>query len=264
MRLRIVTFNVWNTEGDPRRLDLINRELRRLAPDLVALQEVVQTEKERSLPRLLDRTGLHGTHQADLQSIVPPFSDRYGGSAVASRWPHKAVEVLDLRLADATDVPWATLAVVVDLPGEGELLFIAATAAWRLNAEAARERQAMAIGDLDARHRRALPTIIAGDFNAGPHAASIRYLMGRQSLYGRSVFYHDAWSVAGEGAGHTFGEKAGRRDRVDYVFIGGRDAHSTAHARVQSATLCFDQPIDGVRLSDHFGVVVDLDIGKDD
>ena len=25
MRLRVVTFNVWNTEGDPRRLDLINR-----------------------------------------------------------------------------------------------------------------------------------------------------------------------------------------------------------------------------------------------
>jgi endonuclease/exonuclease/phosphatase family metal-dependent hydrolase len=99
---------------------------------------------------------------------------------------------------------------------------------------------------------------------SSPHAASIRYLMGRQSLNGRSVFYHDAWSVAGEGAGNTFGEEPGRRNRVDYVLIGGRDAHSTAQARVQSATLCFDQPIDGVRLSDHFGVLVDLDVSKDD
>jgi len=32
-----------------------------------------------------------------------------------------------------------------------------------------------------------LPTIIAGDFNATPDAASIRYLAGRQSLGGRSV-----------------------------------------------------------------------------
>jgi endonuclease/exonuclease/phosphatase family metal-dependent hydrolase len=264
VRIRVVTFNVWNTEGDPRRLDLINRELRHLAPDLVALQEVVQTDKERSLPRLLDRTGLHGTHQADLQSVVPPFSDRYGGSAVASRWPHKAVEVLDLRLANAADVPWATLAVVVDLPGEGELLFIAATAAWRSNAEAARERQAMAIADLDARHRRALPTVIAGDFNAGPEAASIRYLMGRQSLGGWSAFYQDAWSIAGEGAGNTFARQPGHRERVDYVFVGGRDAHPTAHARVRSAALCFDQPIDGVCLSDHFGVLVDLDVDKGD
>jgi len=243
---------------------MINRELRRLAPDLVALQEVVQTGERQSLPRLLNGTGLHGTHQADLQRVAPPFSDRYGGSAAASRWPHKPVEVLDMRLADAADVPWATLAFVVDLPGEGELLFIAATAAWRLSAEAARERQAVAIADLDARHRRTLPTIIAGDFNAGPEAASIRYLTGRQSLGGRSVFYQDAWSSAGDGAGHTFASWPGHRDRFDYVFIASRDAHPKAHARVQSATLCFDRPIDGVCLSDHFGVLVDLDIGKDD
>ena len=119
----------------------------------------------------------------------------------------------------------------------------------------------MAITDLDARHRQALPTIIAGDFNAGPDAASIRYLTGRQSLYGRSVFYHDAWSVAGQGAGDTFGAP-GHRGRFDYVLVGGSDAHPAADARVQSATLCFDQPIDGAPLSDHSGVLVDLDIKK--
>jgi hypothetical protein len=31
---------------------------------------------------------------------------------------------------------------------------------------------------------------------------------------------------------------------------------------VQSAKLVFDQPIDGVWASDHFGVMVDLDVGK--
>jgi endonuclease/exonuclease/phosphatase family metal-dependent hydrolase len=276
MRVRVVTLNVWNTEGDSRRLELINRELRRLSPDLLALQEVVQTDGVKSLPRLLDGLNLHSTHQADLQAFAPPFSDRYGGSAVASRWPHKAVEVLDLRLPDAADVPWATLAAVVDLPDEGELLFIGATAAWRLSAEAARERQAMAVTDLDARHRRDLPTIIAGDFNAGPDAASIRYLTGRQSLGGRSVLYHDAWAVAGEGPGHTWttenpNAKAGADQivgqpgygkRFDYVFIGGWDAHPKAHARVETAKLAFDQPIDGVWASDHFGIVVDLEIGK--
>jgi endonuclease/exonuclease/phosphatase family metal-dependent hydrolase len=144
-----------------------------------------------------------------------------------------------------------------------------------LSAEAARERQALAITDLDARHRQALPTVIAGDFNAGPNAASIRYLTGRQSLDGRSVLYHDAWAVAGEGPGHTWttenpNAKAGidqivgqpeYRERFDYVFIGGWDAHPKAHARVETAKLAFDRPIDGVWASDHFGVVVDLEIG---
>ncbi|MER9919299.1 MULTISPECIES: hypothetical protein [unclassified Mesorhizobium] len=34
MRLRVVTLNVCNTEGEPERLAAINRELRRLDPDL--------------------------------------------------------------------------------------------------------------------------------------------------------------------------------------------------------------------------------------
>ena len=93
MQLRIVTINVQTDEGDPRRLELVNRELHRLDPELAAL---------------------------------------------------------------------------VPLSGEGEVLFIAATAVWRLDAEAARERQALAITDLDARHRTSLPTIIAGDLNAAP------------------------------------------------------------------------------------------------
>lgn len=68
-----------------------------------------------------------------------------------------------MRVVGVIDVPWATLAVVAELSRLGELLFIGATTAWRLGAEAARERQAMAIADLDMRHRRDLPTIIAGD-----------------------------------------------------------------------------------------------------
>jgi endonuclease/exonuclease/phosphatase family metal-dependent hydrolase len=277
MRLRVVTLNVWNTEGDSGRLERINQELRNLKPDLLALQEVVQTDQHKSLPRIVDGLDLKCTHQSDLQPFTPPFSDRYGGSAVATRWPHRAVEVLDLRLPDAADVPWATLAVVVDLPNEGEVLFIAATAAWRLSAEAARERQAQAVTDLDARHRRALPTIIAGDFNAGPDAASIRYLTGRQSLDGRSVLYHDAWAVVGDGPGHTWSvdnpnakagaeqivRQAGYRNRFDYVFIGSFDAHPKAHACVESAKLAFDKPVNGLWASDHFGLVVDLEIGND-
>ncbi len=53
MHLRVVTFNIWNEEGDPRRFEVINRELRRLAPDLVALQEVVSTPERNQLDTVL-------------------------------------------------------------------------------------------------------------------------------------------------------------------------------------------------------------------
>jgi endonuclease/exonuclease/phosphatase family metal-dependent hydrolase len=277
MRIRVVTLNVWNGEGDSRRTDLINREIHRLDPDLVAFQEVLQTDERRQLEELLAGTALHATHQRDVLGHPLPAEDRYGGTALASRWPHEIVETLDLRVAEAPDVPWCTLAAHVSVPDEGTLLFVATTTAWRLDAEAARERQVLALTDADARHRQQLPTIIAGDFNAAPDAASIRYMTGLQALSGRSVHYHDSWVVAGHGPGHTWTTKnpnaasvaeaiirqAPEQRRIDYVFVGSWHAHPHAHARVLRAALMGDEPIDGVWASDHFGVVVDLDIGSD-
>jgi endonuclease/exonuclease/phosphatase family metal-dependent hydrolase len=276
-RLRVLTFNVENVEGDDRRTKAINQELRRIEPDLVSFQEVISRPDRNQLDELLAGTELHGTHQSDAMSYTPPFADRFGGTAVATRWPHTTVEVLDMRVADAADVPWCTVAVTVPVPDAGELLFIGTTAAWRLDAEAVREQQAVALTDLDARHRRTLPTIIAGDFNAAPDAACIRYLRGLQSLGGRSVQYHDAWEIAGEGPGYTWTtENPNTQDvvdavvrqtqhhrRIDYVFIGSWHQHRNAYCQVRSAAAAFDQPIDGVWASDHYGVVVDVEVGED-
>lgn len=275
MRIRVVTLNVWNTQGDARRISLINQELRALQPDIISLQEVVQSENIRMLDEILEGLDIGSIHQVDLQRFLPPFADQYGGTAIASKWPMRPLEALDLRLAEAPDVPWATLAAAVDVPNEGEMLFIAATTAWRPSAEAARERQVQAIVDLDLRHRRALPTIIAGDFNADPDSSSMRFLTGRQSLGGRSVLYHDAWDIAGEGVGFTWtsdnpNAKAGidqiirqseYHRRFDYVLVGSWDGHPKAHALVHSAQVAFDKPRDGIWLSDHFGVVAEIDVG---
>lgn len=277
MRIRILTFNVWNTRGPPDRLALINEELQRIRPDLLALQEVVRTAAQDDVQPLLQNVGLRGIHQADVQPVPPPFAAEYGGTVLASRWPCRVVEALDMRFADAPDVPWATLAAVIDLPDAGPLLFIATTGAWRPEASAARERQAIALADLDARHRQALPTIIAGDFNAEPDAASIRFMTGKQALGGRSTFYVDAWSSAGEGAGHTWisenpsaasdgaqlvGAQRFAR-RIDYVFVGSPLAHRNGVARVTSAKLAFDKPLGvDVWASDHCGVVVDLEVER--
>lgn len=277
MRVRVLTLNVQNDEGDPRRAELISREIRRLDPDLVALQEVPLGVGPHGLGTLVAGTGLTGVHQADRLGYPMPFADRYGGAAVATRWPHRVVEVLDQRGADAPDVPWCTLAVHVEVPDLGTVLFVGATLSWRLDAEAARERQVLALADLDARHRTELPTLLAGDFNAGPDAACIRYLTGRQSLQGRSAHYHDAWEVAHHGSptpGDTWTadnpaaaaeidavvRQPHHRRRLDYVFIGSWHTHPRARAEVVAATLAFENSVDGVQLSDHFGVVVDVEI----
>jgi endonuclease/exonuclease/phosphatase family metal-dependent hydrolase len=276
MRIRVLTFNVRNTQGPPKRLALINRELQRISPDVVAFQEVVRSEENDSLEQLLEGLGLHGVHQADLQFVPPPFAAEFGGTALASRWPCQIAEAVDMRFADAPDIPWATLAAIIDLPEVGPFLFIATTAAWRAEASAARERQAVTLADLDARHRQELPSVIAGDFNAEPDAASIRFITGKQALDDRSAFYLDAWSTEGEGPGHTwisdnpaaafegariFGDQRFAR-RLDYVFVGAPAAHPHGLARVISAQLAFAEPLDGVWASDHFGVVIDLEFER--
>ncbi|MEU8233309.1 endonuclease/exonuclease/phosphatase family protein [Actinoplanes sp. NPDC048967] len=271
MRLRVVTINVQNEQGDPRRTRLLNQEIRRLAPDLVAFQEVCYPARRDQLAELVAGTGLHTTHQAGLLDRLPPEGDRYGGTAIATRRPHRIREVLENRTGD---VHWWTLAATVPVPSLGEQLFIVPTTPWRLDAEAARERQATEITELDARHRAVLPTIIAGDLNAGPDASSIRYLSGLQALHGRSAHYHDAWAAAGDGPGHTWTVdnplaaaeiervigQPGHRRRIDYVFVGSAHAHPQARARIVTARLIADRPVDGVWLSDHAGVVADLDV----
>lgn len=84
-RLRVLTFNVENVEGDDRRTKAINQELRRIEPDLVSFQEVISRPDRNQLDELLAGTELHGTHQSDAMSYTPPFADRFGGTAVATR-----------------------------------------------------------------------------------------------------------------------------------------------------------------------------------
>ena len=161
MRLRVLTLNVRNNQVVPRRAEIINQELRRLNPDLLSLQEVIEAPTQNQLETLLSGLNLHATHQSRVLAAQSPHSDRYGGTAVATRWPHRFVEALDLNVSGGNDVPWHTLAVVVPVPEAGDLLFIGTTLSWRLGAEAVRERQAVVLSDLDTRHRTSLPTIMA-------------------------------------------------------------------------------------------------------
>ncbi|TCO19241.1 endonuclease/exonuclease/phosphatase family metal-dependent hydrolase [Kribbella steppae] len=269
MRIRVLTMNVQHDAGDPRRTELINAELRRLTPDLVALQEVCYPGRSDQLAELVEGTGLtHTTHQADVLK-----SDWTDGTAFATRWPHRVVDVQEHRASADSDVHWWTLAAAVDVPELGELLFIQPATPWRLDQAAAREEQLLAAVELDEQHRFRLPSIIAGDLNATPKSAGIRFLTGLQALGGRSTQYHDAWAVGGDGTGFTWtvanplaaaeierliGQTRHRR-RIDYVFVGSAHSHPAARARVLHAELIGDAPVGGVWLSDHFGVLADLD-----
>ena len=127
-------------------------------------------------------------------------------------------------------------------------------------------RQVGALADFARRRRPGLelPPVVAGDLNAEPDSAEIRYLTGLQSLEGRSMLFYDAWRVGGDGGtGITWSNRnpyarvAIEPDRrIDYVLVGY--PQPTGVGRVETCRVACHEPRDGVWPSDHFGVYAEL------
>jgi endonuclease/exonuclease/phosphatase family metal-dependent hydrolase len=264
-RFRLLTYNVLSLDHADglRRQEVVRRGPVDLAPDVVALQEV---DHDRDQAReLLGTDWTIVEHPSDPPDPV--------GACLATRWPVGRQTVLGLQeIPGADGLPWAAaVAVEVVLPEPlGTVLVVHHKPNWQLTAEVVREQQAVAaarwIEDLVA-ERPDRPVVLLGDFDAGPDAASMRFWTGRQSLGGMSVRYEDAWEVLHpDEPGHTFsprnplvlaGEmKLERGRRIDHILVRGGVHGPTLD--IADCRLAFDQPVDGIWPSDHFGVIADL------
>jgi endonuclease/exonuclease/phosphatase family metal-dependent hydrolase len=261
--IRVLTLNIWNEWGDwPARREVLRAGLRELAPDVIALQETVVRDGVDQVAELLD-DGYHVLHSEN--------RDRGGqGVSIASRWPIGAGRELDLGLTErarASDFVATTLLAVIE--GPQRLLFVNHFPHYQPALEYERELEAVAA--VRAIEQVAAPddhVIMAGDMDADPDAASIRYFSGRQSLQATSVCFVDTWAACHRGAatgGETFTETNGAMNaegwpfqRIDYVFVRcGPDGMPTL--RVAECHRVFDRPVGGVWPSDHFGVLAVLE-----
>jgi endonuclease/exonuclease/phosphatase family metal-dependent hydrolase len=265
--LRLLTFNLLtlSSASGPERHEVVRRLLPDLRPDVVALQEVTRS------PDIDQAVDLLGPQFAVVD--LPGWSPEHVGECLASRWPLGELYTLDRHLADyAEDGPRAAaIAVEVLVPAPlGPLLVVHHKAAYEMQLEHVREQQALATACFVeglVTDRPDLPVVLLGDLNAGPDAASLRFLTGRQSLAGTSVRYEDAWeAVHADEPGHTFSPRnplvrAGqmpleRGRRIDHIMI--RSGPSGPLLDVAECDLVLDQPVDGVWASDHFGVLAEL------
>jgi endonuclease/exonuclease/phosphatase family metal-dependent hydrolase len=262
--MRVMAQNLWARFGDwPRRREALRDGLRRADPHLAAFVEAVKTDEYDQVEDLLG---------PGYEIVYESRRDRQGiGVALASRWPIRRVTELDLRVTGRTaHLDDATLAAEIAAPEPiGPLLFLAANPKWEMGYERERELQALAVARFAEQHalEQGGHVVLAGDFDAVPEAASIRFLSGRQSLEGESVCYRDAWASAHpDEPGHTFtpanplvrdGETAWDvARRIDYVFVRCDNFGPTLD--VSGCERLFDEPRDGVWASDHFGVLAEL------
>ncbi len=261
--VHVVTMNVLGpaNPGWEQRRDLIRQALHRLRADVVALQEVPIA----SAPEVVDELLGPGYSVTGFQRT----SDDGVGGAVATRQPHDVIAEVDQRRSTHPDpLPWSsTLLIGVDLP-VGRTLVAHHKPTWQFGYEDDREQQALAAARAIERHAGGFDhTLVLGDFDATPDAASVAFWRGRRSLDGWSVCYQDAWETVHPGEpGFTFDSvnplvRAGEvataiSRRIDYVLV--RCGVHGPTLQVRSCDLLLDQPIDGVWASDHFGVVAEL------
>ena len=237
--------------------------LRALDPDLAAFQEAIHHDDYDQVPDLLG-PGYHVAHQTRREADG-------SGISLASRWPLGEVHELDLQLTPRTR-DFLSVALVAEVqapPPVGALLFVNHKPNFELHLEHERGLQAVATAGLVERlvAGRELHVVVAGDFDAVPDSASMRFWRGLQGLGDTSVCYRDAWEHTHPGEpGHTFSPEnplvadgtwpLDRGRRIDHVLV--RCAEHGPSLDITACTRAFDQPVDGVWASDHYGVVADL------
>jgi endonuclease/exonuclease/phosphatase family metal-dependent hydrolase len=269
--LRVATLNAWGRRGDwPSRRHVLASGFETLAPDLVALQEVIRTGGADQVRDLLG-PGLHVAHHSDREQDAGADVEDGQGISIASRWPVTGVREVDLNVTPRT-AGFACSALVAAIeapPPFGPLLFVNHLPSWQLDFEHERELQAVALARVleELVADRPLHVIVAGDFDADPSAASVRFWTGRQSLGGTSVCYRDAWESAhADDPGHTFTPRnrlVADPDwpfrRIDYILVRCGE-HGGPTLAVSSCDRIFEHPVGGVQVSDHFGVTAELTV----
>ncbi|AUX23984.1 uncharacterized protein SOCEGT47_045150 [Sorangium cellulosum] len=261
--LRVLTLNIWNRQGPwETRLALIRKGLVDLAPDLIGLQEVLAHDGQSLADMIAEGLGYEVAFGAahDLGGGV------LFGNAVLSRWPIARTQVFPLPTGD-TDERRSILFAEIGSP-HGALPFFVTHLNWKFHHGAVREAQVVAVADVVMREApmEGLPPVVVGDFNAQPESTEIRFLKGLHALDQKSVYFADTFDQTGAGPGFTYDPAQNPfaaitheyPRRIDYIFVRGPDKR--VRGKPLSSRVVFDEVVDGVAASDHYGVFSEISI----
>ena len=241
--LSVVTLNLWHDKADwPTRQTIITDELRKLHPDVIVLQEVLQ---HATLPNQAQTLAAALEYEFRFFSIDTPTAERRYGNAILTRHPILADGWIALEPLD--DYRNAGH-VRIDVGGQPIDVY-ATHLHYQPAGHAVRNLQARGLLDFIARTRHADAVLLAGDFNAPADAPEFAAL---------AATFGDAYDTLHPAAGQTaFGHSTLNPFllpplRVDHVWF-----EATRFEPVD-ATRLFDRPQQGVWASDHFGVLARL------
>lgn len=240
----VVTLNLWHDKADwPARQRQIVAELRRLQPDVIALQEVLQ---HGGLPNQAQTLAAALGYRAYFVSVDSTAAPRRYGNAILSKHPVLSLDWKALQPAD----DYRTVAHARIAIGTRVINVYATHLHYKPEGGAIRQQQ---IDDLltyvDATAGGA-PSLLAGDFNAPEHAPEFAGLRQRfRNAYGD---LHPG--IADDAREHsTLNLNQYAPLRIDHIW------YEPGAFAAESARILFNAPdADGVWASDHYGVQAQL------
>lgn len=246
--LTILTLNLWHDSLPSASREAAQRHLiERLAPDVIAFQEVLRDENSCQAEDLVSALG----YQVAYGQVVP-FWKRDGvlyGNAIASRYPILNVRNCPLPQGGSSE---RRAVVFAEVDYSGESIFVAST---HLHHRSPKIRSLQII-DVLASYGRFLndcgglessPRFVMGDLNSSP---------GKECTVALETTFVDAFKEVGVGPGLTWSIdnpyaklQKSRGARIDYIW-----GVKLSSAIPKTCTVVGDTGLGGVYPSDHFGV----------
>ena len=239
--LRVVTLNIYHDRADwPARLPLIVEQLRALDADVIALQEVLQTE---TLPNQAETIAAALGYHVQFVSLDPQDRARRYGNALLTRWPVEAhVSTALAPREDSRSMGWAQ----IRFDGQPINVYFTHLHAGQGGAAIRRQQLEDAITWIEGTAGDA-PSLVLGDFNAPAGADELAVLDRFVDAYGA---HHPGDTETTTLNPHFFPDLRGR---IDLVFA------ERGRFEVRDARIVLDTPdAAGTWPSDHFGVHVEL------
>jgi endonuclease/exonuclease/phosphatase family metal-dependent hydrolase len=256
LRLRCLTFNLWVDHDPQARLDAALPEIAALAPDVLLLQEVRATpDLPNTAEQLARGLGLPGLAFARMTLAGNPHQQ---GVAIVSRHPLRDVAVTKLGGAEKA-LRYRLLSARIDLGGR--TIGVHSThLRWQPAARAIRRSQVrVLLRALDAYHCDA--HVLGGDMNAGADTAELGLLRARLL----DTFAH----LHPDDPGLTWSARNPHTDlvrqhgilpdrRIDFLLCSPVALGGVAGVRASRVVL--DAPVGDRWLSDHFGLLSELEL----
>jgi endonuclease/exonuclease/phosphatase family metal-dependent hydrolase len=245
------------------RLEITIQELKRLRPDIIALQEASDSRKHGNVPQqIADALGYQMVFAPATERVFGlGFIDRLilsavgfkEGPAILSRYPIVASEIYDLPRCQRKLDPRILLRAEIETPNGPTQVFSAHTSKGD-------DCQLQRVGELVREHRGTGRAILMGGLNTGEQSPIL-------TEWQKEAGFIDVFRVSNPGVpGGTVWQNiqvewptADRR--VDFIFL--LDGSTNGSAVVRSSRLTFDQPGrlpngDALWPSDHRGVFAEI------